>query len=85
MSKEAMEVIIGKAVLDTEFREMLFANPDEVLAGYDLSEEEAAALKALDAKHISKVIPALAPALAEYKSPLDRGFELFSGLGPDEQ
>jgi hypothetical protein len=85
MSKEAMETIVGKAVLDTEFREALFANPDEVLAGYDLSEEEVGALKALDAEHISKVTPALGPAAAEYKSPHDRGFELFSGLGPDEQ
>ena len=50
MSRKAMEAIIGKAVLHTELREALFANPDEVLAGYDLSEEEVAALKAIDAE-----------------------------------
>ena len=85
MSKEAMETVVGKAVLDTEFREVLFANPDDVLADYDLSEEEVGAIKALDAEHISKVTPALAPAAAEYKSPHDKGFELFTGLRPDEQ
>ena len=50
MSKEAVEAIIGKAVVDSEFREALFANPDEALAGYELTEVEIAALKAVDAE-----------------------------------
>jgi hypothetical protein len=48
MSKEAVEAIIGKAVLDSEFREALFADPEEVLAEYDLTEEEVAGLRAID-------------------------------------
>ena len=48
MSKEAVEAVIGKAVLDSGFREALFANPEEVLAEYDLTEEEVAALRAID-------------------------------------
>lgn len=48
MSREAVEAIVGKAVLDSQFREALFANPEEVLAEYDLTEEEVAALKAID-------------------------------------
>lgn len=48
MSKEAVEAIIGKAVLDGQFREALFAEPEEVLAEYDLAEEEVAALRAID-------------------------------------
>jgi hypothetical protein len=94
MSREALEAIIGKAVLDTEFREALFANPDEVLAGYDLSEEEVAALKAIDAEAMesfagtldeafSKLIIAAEPAKRD-KPPEDRGFEFLSDLGPDE-
>jgi len=50
MSKEAVEAIIGKAVVDSEFREALFADPDEALTGYDLTQEEVAALKAIDAE-----------------------------------
>jgi len=50
MSKEAVEAIIGKAVLESDFREALFANPDEVLGGYELTEEEMVALKAIDAE-----------------------------------
>jgi hypothetical protein len=48
MSKEAVERVVGRAVLDSEFREALFADPDEVLADYELTEEEVAALKAID-------------------------------------
>jgi hypothetical protein len=50
MSKEAVQAVIGKAVTETEFRELLFANPDDALGGYDLTDEEMAALKAIDAE-----------------------------------
>lgn len=50
MSREAVESVIGKAILDGEFREALFASPEETLAGCDLSEEEVAALKTIDAE-----------------------------------
>lgn len=50
MSREAVESIIGKAVVDHKFREALFANPDEALAGYELTEMELTALKAIDAE-----------------------------------
>lgn len=48
MSKESVEAIVGKAVMDSEFRESLFANPEEVLGAYDLAEDEVAALQAID-------------------------------------
>jgi hypothetical protein len=50
MSREAVQAVIGKAVTESEFRELLFANPDEALEGYELTEEEVAALKAIDAE-----------------------------------
>ena len=48
MGKDAVEAVIGKAVLDSQFREVLFANPEEALAEYDLTEEETTALRAID-------------------------------------
>lgn len=48
MSREAVEAVVGKAVLDSQFRQALFANPEGALAEYDLSEKEVAALKAID-------------------------------------
>jgi hypothetical protein len=50
MSKEAVQAVIGKAVMESEFRELLFANPDQALEGYELTDEETAALKAIDAE-----------------------------------
>ncbi len=48
MSKAAVEKIVGRAVLDSEYREALLADPDEVLGEYNLTEGEVAALKAID-------------------------------------
>jgi hypothetical protein len=59
MSKEAVEAVIGKAVLDSDFRQALFANPGEVLAGYELTAEEVAALKSVDAEAIESFAGAL--------------------------
>ena len=50
MSLQAVQAVIVKAVEDSEFRNALFANPDETLAGYELTEAEAAALKSVDAE-----------------------------------
>lgn len=40
MAGTDVERIIGRAVLDEQFRALLFANPDAALAGYDLSDQE---------------------------------------------
>ena len=94
MSKETVEAIIGRAVLDRELREALFANPDEVLAGHDLSEAEVAALKAIDAEAMESFAGTLEEPFSELttapepakrdESPEDRGFEFLTDLGPGE-
>jgi hypothetical protein len=50
MSKQAVQEVIGKAVTDSEFRNALFANPDEALAGYELTDAEVASLKSIDSE-----------------------------------
>lgn len=45
MSVEAMIAVIERVEMDTEFLVQLRTNPDAVLANYDLTEPEAAALK----------------------------------------
>ena len=55
MSKEAVQAVIGKAVSDSKFREALFANPDKALAGYELTDEEKAALKHIDAESMESL------------------------------
>jgi len=59
MSKEALQTVIGKAVADDKFREALFANPDKALAGYDLTQDEVAALKSVDAETMESLAGSL--------------------------
>lgn len=48
MSREAFEAIVGKVMLETEFRYLLLANPDQALAGFTLTEEEEYIIKRID-------------------------------------
>jgi hypothetical protein len=48
MSKDAMEQIIGRLVIDQKFRRQVAADRVQALAGYDLTVDEQAALAGLD-------------------------------------
>ena len=43
-----MQEIIGKAVIDSDYRELLFTEPDIALEDYELTEEEISALKGME-------------------------------------
>jgi hypothetical protein len=47
MSQESVSQVIGRAVVDDGFRNLLFSNPDQALQGYDLTGDEVEALKDL--------------------------------------
>ena len=47
MSEEIIKTVIIKAVSDTEFRDLLFDDPDKALADYDLSDDEVSKLKSM--------------------------------------
>lgn len=53
MSIEAVHQVIGRAVTDEAFRKLLFENPDAALQGFDLTDEERAALADLDEEEVS--------------------------------
>jgi hypothetical protein len=55
MSKEAVQQVIGAAVLDANFRQALFADPNSALKGFDLTAEEVAQLKAIDAETLQSM------------------------------
>lgn len=50
MSKKALESAIGKSILDQEFRQFLFALPDEALSHFRLTHAEKNAIKRLDSE-----------------------------------
>jgi hypothetical protein len=52
VSQRELEAVIGRAILDQEFRMALFANPTAALAGYELTEAEIAALRLVDAESL---------------------------------
>ncbi len=54
MAQEHVETIIGRLITDREFAEAFFANPDEVLQEYDLTEDERVRLKAMKQDESSK-------------------------------
>ncbi len=47
MSAESVKQIIERAIAEEPFRELLFSNPNQALAGFDLTVDEIAALKGL--------------------------------------
>jgi hypothetical protein len=48
MSLENVQTIVGRAILEPEYRTLLFSDPTKALEGYDLTEEETQALKSMD-------------------------------------
>jgi hypothetical protein len=50
MSMGAFQAVIGKAAVEAEFRDLLLADPDQALAGFDLTEEEVSILKKIDSE-----------------------------------
>ena len=52
MSWQTLEAVIGRAILDEEFRSALFEDPEAALVEYELTEDEIAALKSVDAESV---------------------------------
>ena len=54
MSAEETRKVVSRAVMDEEFRNTLFSNPDKALEGYDLTPEEINALRSIPAETIDE-------------------------------
>jgi hypothetical protein len=53
MSKEAVQNLIGRAVMDEAFRELLFSDPEKAFEGSDLTPEEKKLLRSLDPDEVA--------------------------------
>lgn len=59
MSKNAVAVVVGRAVVEKRYRELLRKSPVDALDGYELTNEERQALAGLDHRHLEKTADAL--------------------------
>jgi hypothetical protein len=72
MSRRALEAVIGRAILDEEFRLALFAEPEAALTGYDLTADESVALKKVDAESLEACAHNIGPRAAAELHKMDR-------------
>ncbi len=54
MSAKSVENVLSRAMSDKSFADALFSNPDQALAGYELTAEEKANLKGMDRTAVGK-------------------------------
>ena len=50
MSQKSIESVIGKSILNDEFRLLLFEDPDKALAGFPLTRAERAKIMIVDSE-----------------------------------
>ena len=55
MTLESVQSIIGRAMTERDFRTLLFSDPEKALEGFELSEEETNALKAMEREKFDSV------------------------------
>lgn len=65
MSQDEVSQIIGRAVTDDEFRTLLFANSDQTLQGYELTDVEITALSDLKQEDLEDFSNKLDPRITK--------------------
>jgi len=59
MSQKAVEQIMGRMLLDREFRQLMATDMPQALAGYDLTDAEREGFKTLDLKDFHQSVSGL--------------------------
>ena len=58
MSAKGIEAVLDQAMSDSGFADQLFANPDQALAGFELTTEEATTFKGMARADFDKLVQA---------------------------
>jgi hypothetical protein len=58
MSAQSVEAILSRAMSDAKFADSLFANPDQALAGFELTAEESNTFKGMARADFDKLFQA---------------------------
>jgi hypothetical protein len=69
MSKQSMEAIVGRSLMDRDYRDLFFADPDQALASYELTKEERTALLSIDAETLDAFAERLGVQLGKRAGP----------------
>ncbi len=67
MSQKTIEQVVGKIILNTEFRDALLSNPEQALAGFNLTEQEKNYLKRMDAETLDQLADMLVKRNAQWQ------------------
>jgi len=59
LSKKGVGIVIGRAVVDSKYRQLLKDQPHAAFEGYDLTGEERQALAGLDHKSLDRLAESL--------------------------
>ena len=63
MSQESFQLALGKAILDAAFRQVLFADPEQALAGFQLTAAEKNSLRQVDSEALELMAKILGRSL----------------------
>ena len=68
MSRAAVEQVIGKLILEPEFRQQVTANAEQALTGFDLSGEEREAFSRMDWRELDGDLSGLEQRLSKARA-----------------
>ena len=66
MSKSVLEQVMGKMVLDPNFRQQVVSDPSSTLAGYDLTAQEREALQQMDLNEFHNTLSPLDERVSKF-------------------
>lgn len=67
MSHTSIELILGKALLDSDFRDALLANPEQTLTDFPLTESEKIYVKRMDAETLDLLASLLTERIRQWR------------------
>ncbi|MFQ6058071.1 MAG: Os1348 family NHLP clan protein [Anaerolineae bacterium] len=73
MSQEALQHIIGMAIIDTEFRRLLLHHREQAIADLDLTAEEREAILAIQADSLEELSQRLHAWIVERERKVSKG------------
>ena len=67
MTQDTVEHIIGKAILDADFRDTLLADPEQALSSFALNDKEKNYLKQMDSETLDQLADLYAARSEQWK------------------